>query len=136
MKKLLVLLLLPLLLCGCMEREREEEVLLEVKKTTWSVRTADGDPVADTAVYAAEADLVIPSDTSILDCSFTVVSVSDTEIRICSDADLSVKERDKGINLFSTEREFVIPYGQTVTLATPTLDAGIIYELSYLPRGG
>lgn len=133
MKKLLVLLLLPLLLCGCMERE--EEVLLEVKKTTWSVRTADGDPVADTAVYAAEADLVIPSDTSILDCSFTVVSVSDTEIRICSDADLSVKERDKGINLFSTEREFVIPYGQTVTLATPTLDAGIIYELSYLPRG-
>ena len=135
MKKLLVLLLLPLLLCGCMEREREEEVLLEVKKTTWSVRTADGDPVADTAVYAAEADLVIPSDTSILDCSFTVVSVSDTEIRICSDADLSVKERDKGINLFSTEREFVIPYGQTVTLATPTLDAGIIYELSYLPRG-
>lgn len=135
MKKLLVLLLLPLLLCGCMEREREEEVLLEVKKTTWSVRTADGDLVADTAVYAAEADLVIPSDTSILDCSFTVVSVSDTEIRICSDADLSVKERDKGINLFSTEREFVIPYGQTVTLATPTLDAGIIYELSYLPRG-
>lgn len=133
MKKLLVLLLLPLLLCGCMERE--EEVLLEVKKTTWSVRTADGDLVADTAVYAAEADLVIPSDTSILDCSFTVVSVSDTEIRICSDADLSVKERDKGINLSSTEREFVIPYGQTVTLATPTLDAGIIYELSYLPRG-
>ncbi len=133
MKKLLVLLLLPLLLCGCMERE--EEVLLEVKKTTWSAWTEDGDPVADTAVYAAEADLVIPSDTSILDCSFTVVSVSDTEIRICSDADLSVKERDKGINLFSTEREFVIPYGQTVTLATPTLDAGIIYELSYLPRG-
>ena len=133
MKKLLVLLLLPLLLCGCMERE--EEVLLEVKKTTWSARTEDGDPVADTAVYAAEADLGIPSDTSILDCSFTVVSVSDTEIRICSDADLSVKERDKGINLSSTEREFVIPYGQPVTLATPTLDAGIIYELSYLPRG-
>lgn len=133
MKKLLVLLLLPLLLCGCMERE--EEVLLEVKKTTWSGWTEDGDPVADTAVYAAEADLVIPSDTSILDCSFTVVSVSDTEIRICSDADLSVKERDKGINLFSKEREFVIPYGKTVTLATPTLDAGIIYELSYLPRG-
>ena len=133
MKKLLVLLLLPLLLCSCMERE--EEVLLEVKKTTWSARTVSDYPVADTAVYAAEADLVIPSDTSILDCSFTVVSVSDTEIRICSDADLSVKERDKGINLSSKEREFVIPYGKTVTLATPTLDAGIIYELSYLPRG-
>ena len=131
MKKLLILLLLPLLLWGC--SEREEGPYLEVRTTAWSGWNPDDEPTEEVAVYKAVPNLILPSQTYVQP-TFTVLSVSDTEIRIQSNIALSKVSSAGGIDLHSEERDFVIPYGETIKLATLTMDAGWIYELTYVPE--
>lgn len=131
MKRVILCLLLVFCcsLLSCADQWKGPQLALTV--SNWNGLLEDFEPEIQEFLFDANPRLTIQALYSRLP-TFSVISVSDTEIHIRSDIPLSQSGESGGINLSSEQCDFIIPYGESITLNTLTMDTGMIYTFSYL----
>ena len=142
MKKLLLLLLIPILLCACTEKEAvaesstESGPYLEISTQAWSGWSPDAEFEVHTERYEIVEGCEIEVEHFMSPLVLTVNRFSDNVICLTFSeylwADLSDGSH---VDLYA-QAEISISAGETVTLRTPSFDAGYIYTLTYVTNTG
>ena len=140
MKRLFLLLLIPILLCACTQREAvaesstESGPYLEISTQEWIGWSPDAEFEVHTERYEIVEGCEIELEHYML-LFVTVKTFSDNAICLTFSSPLSIVS-DGSYNLLDTQSEITISNGETVKLATPSMDAGYTYTLTYVAKTG
>ena len=136
-----VLALLFVLLTACgdeknLDREKTDFPQMTLTVSSWSGWSENYEPQVEEYAFDTTLDLTIHlPDTYPFVPTFSVVSVTENEIVLHSDEPMSLRGEGGTINFFSDQQDFTIPYGESITFDTCTLDAGWTYTFTYTRQG-
>ena len=100
--------------------------------SSWSASAVDYEPTVEEYVFDVNLDLEIHLPESYFFApNFSVVSVTEEEIVLRSDQPMSLRGESGTINYLSNQQDFIIPYGESITLDTCTMDSGWSYTFTY-----
>lgn len=127
------LLAAPLLLlpgCALVDRVRAAEtVTLTVVTSPWNGWSRE-QPEDETSTEEVTQGATFSRPALGGDVVFTVRRCTEQRVVLRTDIPLSEQEGDGGIDLGTDQDTFTVTAGETLTLITPTLDAGTTFEIS------
>lgn len=142
MKRLFLLLLIPILLCACAEKEAvvesstESGPYLEISSQQWS----GWSPGAEFEVHTERYELVegceIELEHFVSPLVLTINRFSDNDICLITSEALWAEVSDGSHYTIDAQAEITISADKVVTLKTPSFDAGYIYTLTYVTNTG
>ena len=128
-----VLLATPLLLlpgCALVDRVRPAEtVTLTVVTSPWSGWSRE-QPEEETSTEEVTRGSTFTRSAMGEDVVFTVRTCTTKRVVLRTDTTLSEREGDDGIDLGTDQDTFTVRAGETLTVTTPTMDAGTTFEIS------
>ncbi len=142
MKRLILLLLIPILLCACTRNEAvtesstENGPYLEISTQQWSGWSPDAEFEVHTERYELVECCEIELENFLPSLVLTVNRFSDNAICLTFSEALWAYLSDDSPFMLDAQSEITISSGKTVKFETPTMDAGIIYTLTYVANPG
>lgn len=111
------------LVAGC--DKKENDFKLQIKESSWSGWSDGYEPEEVTNDY----DIVLGEEYNIDDGNFIFKITKINNDSIIIETKDAFSDKENGIDLSTTKKEFEVFFDKEITLKTPTMDAGDIYYL-------
>ena len=108
---------------GC--DKKENDFKLQIKESSWSGWSEGYEPEEVTNDY----DIVLGEEYNIDDGNFIFKITKINNDSIIIETKDAFSDKENGIDLSTTKKEFEVFFDKEITLKTPTMDAGDIYYL-------